>query len=158
MLILLASAHGPAYQAGGIAAIVVLAAAVIWLGRRTFRQPPGRARTTDAIAALVCAALLVGALVRVAADRRGGADPWDTPQARELHAGFVAGCQQGNGGAIDCDCVFERLTGVAPFDTPEGFANLGQTIERTMPTAVRTGDVNVLPAPVVDALRACVAS
>lgn len=157
MRIVLASAHDAGYQAGQILAVVALAAAAAWLARRALGQPKGRARTTDAIAALVCAVLLVAALARAAGDR-GGDGPWDAPQARELHAGFIAGCQQSNGGAVDCDCIFERLTSVSPFDTPEGFASLGQTIQRTMPEAVRTGDVNVLPAPVVDALRACVRS
>jgi hypothetical protein len=133
---------------------------------RAFAAPPARprlragrdrrARVTDAIAAFVCAVLLVAALVRFADDRLSDG-PWDTPQARELHAGFVAGCRQTNGGVIDCDCVFEHLTSVPPFDTPAGFANLGRTIERTMPIAIRSRDVNALPAPVVDALRACLA-
>lgn len=127
MLLAIASAHGAGYRAGTIAAPILLAAATVWLTRRALRQPTRRGRVTDAIVAFVCAALLTGAIVRDVSHK--DANVWDTTQGRQMHAGFVAGCQQTSHGTMDCECLFEHLTAGPPGDTPSGFTMLGQSIE-----------------------------
>jgi hypothetical protein len=108
-----------------------------------------RARTTDALAGLVAGLLLVAALVHFIGAQTGSG-PWDTPQGRGLHAAFLIGCD--HGGALDCKCVFQRLTSGPPYDTPAGFA----TLQRPMATFVRTGDVSAVPQQFVAAVRACI--
>ncbi len=118
-----------------------------------------RHRITDAIAALVCGVLLVAALVRFA-DHHIGNGPWDTPQGREMHAGFLAGCR-GNSGAsaqYDCECVFQHLTAAPPYDTPASVLAAQSSFARAVLTAVRTRDPNALPPGMLDAMRACVES
>ena len=110
-----------------------------------------RTRMTDAIAAGVCAALCVGAIVHVAGgEEKRTVRAWDTQQGRLLHAGFVAGCERQDAPVrFDCECVFERLTSAPPFDTPAGFANLPATMAQ-----VRTAAD--LPSGIVTAGRDCI--
>lgn len=89
------------------------------LARRAWRRPPGRARKTDVIAALVFGAICVAGLVRLADHRVG--DPWDTRHGEELRASFLGDCQQTASHIVDCACVFESVTSEPPYDTPDGF-------------------------------------
>ena len=70
-----------------------------------------------------------------------------------MKPGFLAGCESSAGGAVDCDCVFAELTSEAPYDTPEGFATLQDTVRR----ANETGDVSQIPAAYVSAVQRCLA-
>jgi len=149
MLLAIASAHGAGYRAGTIAAPILLAAVAVWLTRRALRQPTRRGRLTDAIAALVCAALLAGAIVRDVSHRDAGV--WDTTQGRQMHASFVAGCRQTSNGAMDCECLFEHLTARPPGDTPSGFTMLGQSIEY----AAQRSDWRLMRPEAREALLAC---
>jgi hypothetical protein len=116
--------------------------------RRVGRSP--RDRTTDALAALVCCVLLIGALVPFAG-RVGSDGPWDTPEGRLLRGSFVAGCKQSQNGLVDCDCVFEHMTASPPGDTPAGFVMLSNAIN----VAVSRRDVRLVPPQVRDALLGC---
>ena len=152
MILTIASTYSASYTAGELVAIAVLATLAVGLGLRTRR--PGRdrrARTTDAIVALVCSVLLVGAVVRFVDHHTGGGGPFDTQQGREMRAGFVAGCEQGTTGLIDCNCAFEHLTSAPPYDTPEGFITLAGPISE----AVRTQSVRGLPPQYVAAMTSC---
>lgn len=148
-MLLLASDYGAGYEIGSIAAIVVLAVAAVGFGRRAVRQRQRRARTTDIIVALVCAALLVGALVRFADRHSGG--PWDTQQGRELHAGFVAGCRPGEAAGISCECIFQYVARAPPYDTPQGF----MALQASMAAALRARDPRALPPVMQAAVASC---
>ncbi|MBS1868549.1 MAG: hypothetical protein JSS99_02700 [Actinobacteria bacterium] len=149
MLAILASAHSAGYRAGQVLAPVAFAAGAIWLVRRARRQPAGRARTTDLIAALVCAVLLVAAVVRALPERQPGV--WESDQGRQIRAGFVAGCQQTANGTLDCGCLFDHLTGAPPGNTSSGFAMLAQSIQY----AVQRGDWSLMRPEAREALLAC---
>jgi hypothetical protein len=113
-----------------------------------------RERTTDAIAAGVCAVLLVGALVHFTG-HVGRSGPWDTPQGRQIRAVFVGSCQLGNRGTIDCDCAFEHLTAAPPYDTPAGLLAGQHAYYESVMTALSTHDASALPPGFIDTVRAC---
>lgn len=111
-----------------------------------------RERTTDAIAAGVCAVLLVGALLRFVGHDAAADGPWNTSQGKAVRAGFMVRCEQ-NAAAIqvDCGCFFDRVTSAAPYDTPAEY----MTLEVTMARVIRAGDPNAVPPELVGALHGC---
>ena len=140
-----------AYQTGQILGMAALAALLVALIRRWMNaRTESRARTTDAIAAVVVAALLIGGIVRLVAgaDRD---DPWKTDQGVQLKAGFMAGCHDSANGLVDCGCAFKHITSVPPYDTPSGFASLSGPVD----AAKASGDPRDLPAVLMSALSSC---
>jgi hypothetical protein len=86
--------------------------------------------------ALVVAVLLVGGLVRAA----GGSDEatsgaantsWSSAYGTNMRAGFMDGCQKNMGRAVNCGCVFAKLTGQPSYSTPRDFATLAKEMEAT---------------------------
>jgi hypothetical protein len=77
---------------------------------------------------------------------------WATTEGVNARAGFIAGCSQQDASRVSrCECVFERLSKVAPYDTPSAFATLDASIE----TYRQTRNVNALPPPLIAAIRTC---
>ncbi|HYV15800.1 MAG TPA: hypothetical protein VE972_07250 [Conexibacter sp.] len=153
MILVVASDSSVSHTVGEITAIVALAAAAIWLGlraRSSRADRDRRARTTDAIAALVCLVLLVGGVVRFV-DHHSSSGPFDTAQGRQMHAGFLAGCQQGTTGVIDCDCMWDHLTSAPPYDTPEGLLTLAGPVTNL----IRTHSTSGLPPQYIEAATSC---
>lgn len=137
---------------GEIAAPIVFGLPAGLLVRRAWRRPAGRARTTDWIAALVFGALFLASGVRLVHHSFGG--PWQTQQGRDVHAGFVAGCERTTGGRVDCGCVFAHLTDQPAYDTPQEFLTLDYRVR----AAAQRGDPSALPPELVAAVRDCVVS
>ena len=149
ILPLAASDYEIGSRIGEIAGPVFFGLLTFLLVRRAWRRPPGRARKTDVIAALLFGAILVAGLVRLADHHLG--DPWDTQDGKEMRAGFIAGCGSDEPLRSGCECLFERLTSRPAYDTPEKFATLAGPIE----ALVRTGDLRVLPPDVRAAVADC---
>jgi hypothetical protein len=140
-----------AFAAGQMLGKLTLAVLFVLLVLRAFdvlprRKPVRNGRATDLAVAALLGVLLAGSLLT------GRADAWDGTQARELRAGFLAGCETSAGGAIDCECVFAELTSAPPYDTPAGFATLQAPVAR----AVQTGDNGEIPAAYISAVQRCV--
>jgi hypothetical protein len=150
-MVALASEYSVAYLVGSVTALVLLLVAAIGLALRARRRPPGRALTTDAIAALVCGVLLVGGAVRSYDRYLASHSPWDTQRGRGLRAGFIDGCQPGASGRVDCGCVFEYLTKTPSYDTPDELV----TLRVPLGEAERTGDARLLPPELLEALASC---
>jgi hypothetical protein len=149
MLPFAASDYEIGSRIGEIAGPVLFGLLTFLLVRRARRRPPGRARKTDVIAALLFGAIFVAGLVRLVDHRLG--DPWDTQQGKELRAGFIAGCGPNEPLRSSCECLFEQLTSRPAYDTPAKFATLAGPIE----TAARTGDPRTLPPDVRAAVAHC---
>lgn len=137
---------------GEIAGPVFFGLLTFLLIRRARRRPPGRARKTDVIVALLFGAILVAGLVRLAHHELAG--PWQSPQGRNVRAGFVDGCQRSAGGQLDCGCVFVHLSSEPAYDTPDEFLSLRGPAE----AFARSGDVRALPPEYVAAVQSCVAT
>src|SRR4051812_46406488 len=121
MMSLLAASS--AYQAGQYAATATLAVALVALIVRLLKRTAStRGRRTDALAALVVAALLAGSVIGLSGE--DAPDTWETQQGVEMRAGFIAGCNNSSGAAVDCGCAFDHITSDSSFDTPEKFATL----------------------------------
>jgi hypothetical protein len=109
-----------------------------------------RARRTDALGALIVAALLVAGVIHVIGHSTHS-DPWATPAGVSVKAGFLGGCQNSAGNLVDCECAFARITSHSAYDTPAGFAMLigpAATFEQTK-------SLQVLPSVFVSAVRSC---
>ena len=112
-----------AYQVGRYLAMATLAVLLVALLVRLSRRAPGtQGRRTDALAALVVAALLVGNVVGFGGEETP--EGWETQQGVELRAGFVSGCNDSSGATVDCGCAFEHIRSDSAYDTPEKFATL----------------------------------
>ena len=110
-----------------------------------------RGRTTDAVAALVAAALLLGGIIH-ATSGRGSSSPWASGEGLNEKAGFMAGCGQTAHGLVDCGCVFSYITSRSPYDTPAGFTALAPAVERFNATR----DPGTLPTVYLGAIRTCI--
>jgi nitrate reductase gamma subunit len=74
-----------AYHTGQYLGLAALAALLVVLVRRGMKpHRASRARVTDAVAALVVGALLIGGVVRFGGDT----DPWKTDKGAEMKAGL----------------------------------------------------------------------
>jgi hypothetical protein len=76
---------------------------------------------------------------------------WTSAQGESVRRDFIAGCSSTSGSVSYCECLFNRLSSVPPYNTPSGFDGLEASLRR----AVRTADVNALPPAMVNAARAC---
>ncbi len=94
--------------------------------------------------------LAVGAFAGLS---RGGSQDqgWGGETGRNLHAGFVAGCNQSAGGVVDCECAFTKISSTPPYNTPEGFMTLKDAVARYQSTR-NPADV---PPVFFEAVRAC---
>lgn len=122
----------------------------------TVRMAPRR-RRTDALAAVVVGALLIGGILQVgdgsahSASAQATSAVWSTPQGRELRAGFMAGCERSAAGAVDCRCVFARLTRHSPYDTLGGFMTLVAPVHQFE----QTRNAGLIPSALIDSVRSC---
>ena len=114
-----------AYESGQVAARATMALLIVLLVRRFLR----RLRASDAVAAIVLAVLLVGALVRAsggsdvdtaAAGASGGSASWSSAYGTNMRAGFMDGCRENMSGEVDCRCLFSKLTSEPSYSTPPG--------------------------------------
>jgi hypothetical protein len=143
-------AASSAYQAGHYAATaalaVLLVALIVRLSKRTAST---RGRRTDALAALVVAALLVGSVIGLSGEKAPGT--WETQQGVEMRAGFIAGCNNSSGAEVDCGCAFDHIASEASFDTPEKFATLAGPVA----AAQKSQDPADLPPAFLTAMQTC---
>ena len=140
-----------AYDAGRNVATIAVAVIFVLLLLRAFdvlprKKPAPNAKLTDLGVAAVLGVLLTVALFN------GRADAWDGDTGKQLKAGFIAGCESSAGTVLDCECVFAELTSEAPYDTPEGFAQLQEPVRR----ASQSGDMSQIPAVYFSAVQSCV--
>jgi hypothetical protein len=75
--------------------------------------------------------------------------PWATGPGASLKAGFMNGCRA-SGPDRYCGCLFESISSVPPYDTPNGFATLQYAVERA-----KSGDQSAIPQVLVDAVHTC---
>src|SRR5207302_2146616 len=133
-----------AYHVGqvvGLLILLVVAIAVL----RSHLSPVVRA-----VVVVVAGALFVVGLKSVLANASNPA--WSTNQGVNLRAGFIAGCTNGvSSRQSKCECVFQHVSSVPPYDTPSGFEQLAVALRR----AGETRNVAAVPAALIDAGRPC---
>ena len=142
-----------AWESGQRLAPITLAVLFVLLLLRALgviprKKPARHAKATDLGVAAILGVLLVGTFIK------GRADAWDGDEGRQMKAGFIAGCESSAGTVLDCECVFAELTSDAPYDTPEGFAQLQEPVRR----ATEGGDLSQIPAAYFSAVRNCAAA
>lgn len=76
---------------------------------------------------------------------------WDSEHGREVRSSFIEGCNRSSGGAVNCECAFNKLSTTPPYDTPQGFMKLADGLQRYR----ASGNPNDLPRIFVDTARAC---
>jgi hypothetical protein len=144
-------AASSAYETGRFLGMATLAVLLVALIRRIANPAKApRARKTDAIAALVVAALLIAGLARIA----GGddkSDPWKSGQGAEMKAGFIDGCNATSAAFVDCGCAFDHVTSAPPYDTPDGLAALAGPVR----AAQQSGSPGDIPAVLLSAMQSC---
>jgi hypothetical protein len=57
---------------------------------------------------------------------------------------------------MDCDCAFEHLTAIPPYDTPAGLLAGQHALVQSVMAAVSTHDPSALPRAFVESARPCV--
>ncbi|MET0818787.1 MAG: hypothetical protein ABWZ67_14585 [Solirubrobacteraceae bacterium] len=139
-----------AYEAGRSVGTIALAVLFVLLVLRAFdvlprKKPTPHGKLTDLGVAAILGVLLIVTFFN------GRADAWDGDEGRQMKAGFIAGCQSSAGSVLDCECVFAELTSEAPYDTPEGFAQLKEPVQQ----ATESGDVSQIPAAYFSAVQDC---
>jgi hypothetical protein len=165
-----ANTYSSAYYVGEIAGfvfILVLARTVVYraltrgFGRGGESGPgqghgisPRRGRTRRdlviaAIAVVVAGVYIVSAIHRPLGSSSG--ESWASSQGVNVKAGYLAGCAKGGQQYGTCECLFDRISAVAPFNTPAGFTGLQSAVRR----ADETRDAAYLPGAVLTAFRDC---
>src|SRR2546425_10045121 len=72
---------------------------------------------------LVVAAMVTFGLKDLLAS--GSRSAWSTSEGINLRAGFIAGCSHEVSSRVGkCECVFEHVSKVPPYDTPTGFMGM----------------------------------
>jgi len=141
-----------AYEAGRSLGTIALAVLFVLLVLRAFDVLPRKKPTPHGKLTDLGVAAILGVLLTVTFFN-GRADAWDGDEGRQMKAGFIAGCESSAGSVLDCECVFAELTSEAPYDTPEGFAQLKEPVQQ----ATESGDVSQIPAAYFSAVQDCAA-
>lgn len=117
--------------------------------------PRWRSRRVRPFAVLLGLIVAVGVIVavsfvaRVVIDAQSG--PWDTDAGRQMHAGFITGCERSTAGLVDCGCAWDHLTSEPPYDTPDGLMTLLGPVR----TALLEQRPDALPPQYVAAFTSC---
>jgi hypothetical protein len=116
---------------------------------------PRRGRTRRdvviaAVAVVVAGVYIVSAIHGPLGSSSGGS--WTSSQGVNVKAGYLAGCARGGQSGTTCECLFDRISAVPPYNTPAGFTGLQSAVRR----ADETRDAAFLPGAVLAALRECV--
>jgi hypothetical protein len=132
------------YHVGQVLGFVILV--VIGVAALTSTRLQGWMKTVILLFVMVALAWNANKLIE-------GKSPqtWTSAQGDSLRRDFMAGCSAASGSVSYCECLFDRLSSVPPYNTPSGFAGLEGSLER----ALRTRDVNAVPPAVIGSLRLC---